>query len=71
VRPRIGVSSCLLGEEVRYNGGHSRSRFLTDELGPHVDWVPYCPEMAIGLGTQQSYLAPSPLSVARSGSVAR
>jgi hypothetical protein len=45
------VSSCLLGEQVRYNGGHSRSRFLTDELGPHADWVPTCPEMAIGLGT--------------------
>ena len=51
VRPRVGVSSCLLGEEVRFNGGHKRSRFLTDELGPHVDWVPYCPEMEIGLGT--------------------
>ena len=50
-RPRVGVSSCLLGEEVRFNGGHKRSRFLTDELGPHVDWVPYCPEMEIGLGT--------------------
>jgi hypothetical protein len=36
VRPRIGVSSCLLGEQVRFNGGHSRSRFLTDELGPHA-----------------------------------
>jgi uncharacterized protein YbgA (DUF1722 family) len=34
-RPRVGVSSCLLGEPVRFNGGHSRSRFLTDELGPH------------------------------------
>jgi uncharacterized protein YbgA (DUF1722 family)/uncharacterized protein YbbK (DUF523 family) len=51
VRPRVGVSSCLLGEEVRFNGGHKRFRFLTDELGPHVDWVPYCPEMEIGLGT--------------------
>lgn len=50
-RPRVGVSSCLLGEPVRFNGGHSRSRFLTDELGPHVDWVPYCPEVEIGLGT--------------------
>jgi uncharacterized protein YbgA (DUF1722 family)/uncharacterized protein YbbK (DUF523 family) len=50
-RPRVGVSSCLLGEEVRFNGGHQRSRFLTDELGPYVDWVPYCPEMEIGLGT--------------------
>src|SRR6202012_323427 len=51
VRPRVGVSSCLLGEPVRFNGGHKRSRFLTDELGPHVDWVPYCPEIEIGLGT--------------------
>jgi uncharacterized protein YbgA (DUF1722 family)/uncharacterized protein YbbK (DUF523 family) len=50
-RPRIGVSSCLLGEEVRFNGGHKRYRFLTDELGPHVDWVPFCPEVSIGLGT--------------------
>ncbi|MGH3198085.1 MAG: DUF523 and DUF1722 domain-containing protein [Streptosporangiaceae bacterium] len=49
-RPRVGVSSCLLGEEVRFNGGHKRNRFLTDELDPHVDWVPYCPEMEIGLG---------------------
>src|SRR6476646_5332391 len=51
VRPRVGVSSCLLGEEVRFNGGHKRYRFLTDELGPHVDWVPSCPEVSIGLGT--------------------
>ena len=50
-RPRVGVSSCLLGEEVRFNGGHKRSRFLTDELGRYVDWVPCCPEMDIGLGT--------------------
>ena len=50
-RPRVGASSCLLGEEVRFNGGHKRHRFLTDELGPHVDWVPYCPEVSIGLGT--------------------
>jgi uncharacterized protein YbgA (DUF1722 family)/uncharacterized protein YbbK (DUF523 family) len=47
----VGVSSCLLGEEVRFNGGHKRYRFLTDDLGPHVDWVPYCPEVSIGLGT--------------------
>lgn len=56
MRPRIGVSSCLLGEQVRFNGGHSRSRFLSDELGPHVDWVPMCPEMAIGLGTPRETL---------------
>jgi len=50
-RPRVGVSSCLLGAQVRFDGGHKRSRFLTDELGAYVDWVPYCPEVEIGLGT--------------------
>ncbi len=55
-RPRVGVSSCLLGEPVRFNGGHSRSRFLTDELGQYVDWVPYCPEMEIGLGAPRETL---------------
>ncbi len=55
-RPRVGVSSCLLGEPVRFNGGHSRNRFLTDELGPHVDWAPYCPEMEIGLGAPRETL---------------
>ena len=50
-RPRVGVSSCLLGEEVRFNGGHKRYQFLTDSLDPYVDWVPYCPEVSIGLGT--------------------
>src|ERR1700744_653332 len=55
-RPRVGVSSCLLGEPVRFNGGHSRCRFLADELGPYVDWVPYCPEMEIGLGTPRETL---------------
>jgi hypothetical protein len=50
-RPRLGTSSCLLGEEVRFNGGHKRYRFLTDSLDRYVDWVPYCPEVSIGLGT--------------------
>jgi uncharacterized protein YbgA (DUF1722 family)/uncharacterized protein YbbK (DUF523 family) len=50
-KPRLGVSACLLGEEVRYNGGHKRDRFLTDVLGPYVSWVPVCPEVEIGLGT--------------------
>ncbi|WP_106399035.1 YbgA family protein [Actinocorallia populi] len=50
-RPRLGASACLLGEPVRYNGGHSRCRFLT--LGPlagMVEWVAVCPEMELGLG---------------------
>ncbi|MFW5418802.1 DUF1722 domain-containing protein [Nocardiopsis sp. CNT-189] len=55
-RPRIGVSSCLLGEPVRYNGGHCRHRFLTDGLGPYVEWVPVCPEDEIGLGVPRETL---------------
>ena len=47
---RIGVSSCLLGEQVRYDGGHKRDPFLADVLAPYVEWVPVCPEMELGLG---------------------
>ena len=50
-RLRIGVSACLLGQEVRYNGGHKRDAFLTDLFGRYVEWVPVCPEVEIGLGT--------------------
>jgi uncharacterized protein YbgA (DUF1722 family)/uncharacterized protein YbbK (DUF523 family) len=48
---RLGISRCLLGEEVRYDGGHKRDRFLTEVLGRYVDWVPVCPEVEAGLGT--------------------
>lgn len=48
---RIGISRCLLGEEVRYDGGHKRDRFLTDVFGRYVEWVPICPEVEAGLGT--------------------
>ncbi|NUR89727.1 MAG: DUF1722 domain-containing protein [Nonomuraea sp.] len=47
----MAVSSCLLGELVRYNGGHSRDRWLSEALNPYVDWVRICPEMEAGLGT--------------------
>jgi uncharacterized protein YbbK (DUF523 family) len=47
---RIGVSSCLLGDEVRYDGGHKRQAFLIEELGPHVEWVRVCPEVEVGMG---------------------
>jgi uncharacterized protein YbgA (DUF1722 family)/uncharacterized protein YbbK (DUF523 family) len=50
-RVRLGISACLLGQEVRYNGGHKRDAFLTDILGSYVDWVDVCPEIEIGLGT--------------------
>ena len=47
---RIGISSCLLGQEVRWDGGHQRDRFVTDVLGPFVEFVPVCPEYECGLG---------------------
>lgn len=47
---RIGISRCLLGEEVRYDGGHKRDRFVTDVLGRYVEWVPICPEVEAGFG---------------------
>lgn len=47
---RIGISTCLLGEPVRFDGGHKRDTFLLHTLGPHVEWVPVCPEVEIGLG---------------------
>ena len=50
-RPRLGVSSCLLGQAVRYDGGHKRDRYLVDTLGEHVEWVPICPEVEVGMGT--------------------
>jgi uncharacterized protein YbgA (DUF1722 family)/uncharacterized protein YbbK (DUF523 family) len=55
-RIRLGVSSCLLGEAVRYDGGHTRDRFLTDALGPYVEWVPTCPEADLGLGVPRDTL---------------
>lgn len=46
---RIGISSCLLGNEVRYNGGHQRDRYITDTLSNYFDFVPVCPEVECGL----------------------
>jgi uncharacterized protein YbgA (DUF1722 family)/uncharacterized protein YbbK (DUF523 family) len=48
---RVGISRCLLGEEVRFDGGHKRDTFLTEVLGRYVEWVPVCPEVEAGLGT--------------------
>lgn len=53
---RIGVSSCLLGEEVRYNGGHKLDRFVRDTLGAYVELVPVCPEFELGLGVPRETL---------------
>jgi uncharacterized protein YbgA (DUF1722 family)/uncharacterized protein YbbK (DUF523 family) len=48
--PRIGISRCLLGDEVRFDGGHKRDSFLTSTFGRFVEWVPVCPEVEIGMG---------------------
>jgi uncharacterized protein YbgA (DUF1722 family)/uncharacterized protein YbbK (DUF523 family) len=53
---RIGVSSCLLGQEVRFDGGHKRERFVTDELGRYARFVPVCPEVAVGMGIPRETL---------------
>lgn len=48
---RVGISSCLLGEQVRYDGGHKRDRYVTNTLSGYFQWVPVCPEVDLGLGT--------------------
>lgn len=50
IRIRIGISSCLLGQEVRYDGGHKHNGYITESLGQFFEFVPFCPEVAIGLG---------------------
>ncbi|MBN1955939.1 MAG: DUF523 and DUF1722 domain-containing protein [Anaerolineae bacterium] len=46
---RLGISTCLLGEAVRYDGGHKLDRFLVNTLGPFVEWTPVCPEVETGM----------------------
>lgn len=52
----IGVSACLLGRAVRFDGGHKRDAFVVDELRPHARLVPVCPEVELGLGTPRETL---------------
>jgi uncharacterized protein YbgA (DUF1722 family)/uncharacterized protein YbbK (DUF523 family) len=47
---QLGISSCLLGTKVRFDGGHKRDRYLTDVLGEWFEWMSVCPELDIGLG---------------------
>lgn len=49
-KPRIGISSCLLGIKVRHDGGHKHDVLITQTLGRHVEWVPVCPEFEVGMG---------------------
>jgi uncharacterized protein YbgA (DUF1722 family)/uncharacterized protein YbbK (DUF523 family) len=53
---RIGVSACLLGQEIRFDGGHKRDTFLVDTLDPFVQFVPVCPEFELGLGVPRETL---------------
>ena len=48
---RVGISACLLGEPVRYDGGHKKDAYITGALARHFTWVPVCPEVELGLGT--------------------
>lgn len=47
---KVGISSCLLGESVRFNGGHTQSRLCLDTLSPYFEYEPFCPEVAAGFG---------------------
>lgn len=53
---RVGISTCLLGEKVRFDGGHKHDPLLTDVFGKYFEWVPVCPEVEIGLGTPRESL---------------
>ncbi len=61
---RLGISACLLGQQVRFDGGHKWDRFITDTLGKYVDIVPVCPEVECGLGIPREamHLAGDPQS---------
>ncbi|MDE0882668.1 MAG: DUF523 and DUF1722 domain-containing protein [Myxococcota bacterium] len=50
LKPKVGISSCLMGQAVRYNGGHQRNNYVMDVLAKHVELVPVCPEVEAGMG---------------------
>jgi len=53
-RVKIGVSSCLLGQEVRFDGGHKRDQFFAGTFSKFAEYVPICPEVSIGLGVPRA-----------------
>jgi len=55
-RPRLGISACLLGDRVRFDGGHKRDGYVTGVLARFCDWVPVCPEVEFGLGVPRESL---------------
>lgn len=50
----VGISSCLLGERVRFDGGHKNNAYIVQTLGDYFEFTPFCPEMAIGLGVPRT-----------------
>jgi uncharacterized protein YbbK (DUF523 family) len=62
MKPKVGISSCLLGEAVRYDGGHKRDPFAAGRLGKRVTIVPVCPEVEVGMGVPRE-----PIRLERSG----
>jgi uncharacterized protein YbgA (DUF1722 family)/uncharacterized protein YbbK (DUF523 family) len=72
-RPRVGISRCLLGDEVRFDGGHKRDRLLVSTLGRFVEWVPVCPELEVGMGVPREpiHLVASPTGVPSAGHLVR
>jgi len=65
-RIRLGISSCLLGEAVRYDGGHKHNEYITATLGRFFEFVPFCPEVAIGMGVPRA-----PIRLVRVGAKVR
>ena len=61
-RPRVGISRCLLGDDVRYDGGNKRDAALLDGLRDIVEWVPVCPEVEVGMGVPRE-----PIKLVRGG----
>jgi len=59
---RIGISACLLGEKVRYDGGHKRDALIMEHLGPYMTFIPVCPEVELGMGVPRE-----PVRLERSG----
>lgn len=54
----VGISSCLIGDNVRFDGGHKRDAYIVGTLSHYFDFRPFCPEMGIGLGVPRSDHAP-------------
>lgn len=52
----VGISSCLLGERVRFDAGHKKNGYITGVLADYFEFVPFCPEMAVGLGAPRETL---------------